>query len=432
MYLLLVLVCVACACVCVLLVICVSHNVCIHLNVHVNVHARHVVLARTSGPDALDPVRMEVASLPCKRRRISNKAPAPPARRVLVSRNDDSDSDESVNSNPVIMKMIIRKKSRVRSECMGIAHDTYTKMKGCQLPWALFNLIWWLANVAKASCEQNIDHIEWFAGVGNVHRAMLQLGLDSVAVDVKYDNVLQNYIHKKGMLYGVQLQRRLRRRGGQHKATVCSSWIWANRATSKRYESLPLGVQPWSESVAAANQMVSMSAMLWLWAWCAGVYTILEQPLGSLMGSHPRVCQIKRAIPSFKHFTTHMGAFGGPTPKPTNLYTDAPYAHKLVRSPTLSDKARFALEAKEIMTRDAITGSLTGGKDMKESQAYPEGYGIEVAAAYKDHVDNVAEELFDSESSSDEESLVQKDQWLDSGLHKTCEWLQLPIDAMAM
>ena len=84
------------------------------------------------------------------------------------------------------------------------------------------------------------------------------------------------------------------------------------------------------------------------------------------------------------------------------------------------------------MTRDPITGSLTGGKDMKESQAYPEGYGIEVAAAYKDYVDNVAEELDNSECSSDEESLVDKDQWLDSGLHKTCEWLRLPSDAMAM
>ena len=234
------------------------------------------------------------------------------------------------------------------------------------------------------------------------------------------------------MVHSVQLHRRLRRRGGQHLATVCSTWIWANRATSKRYDTLPLGVPPWSESVADANQMVSLCALLWLWAWCAGCYTILEQPLGSLMGSHPRIRQIKQIVPSFQHLTTHMGAFGGPTPKATNLYTDAPYAHKLIRTPSAFDRALFAVEDKEIMVKDPITGALSGGRDMKESQAYPVGYGEEVASAYKNHLDTVTEVLADSECSSDEANMVATDQWLDTGLHKTCEWLELPSDAMAM
>ena len=180
---------------------------------------------------------------------------------------------------------------------------------------------------------RHVDHIDWFAGVANIHKAMQKLGLHSVAVDITYDSVHHDYIHKKGMLHSVQLMRRLKRRGGQHLATVCSSWTFVNRSTSKRYDTVPLGVPPRSASVTSANQMVSMCALLWIWAWCSGCYTILEQPLGSLMGYHPRILQIKRMLPSFKHLTTHMGAFGGPTPKPIHLYADVPYANRLVRSP---------------------------------------------------------------------------------------------------
>ena len=144
----------------------------------------------------------------------------------------------------LIQKIVIRRTSRVRSETMFLCHDIYCKMKKCQLPFALFNLIWWLARRAKASNEENVDHIEWFAGVANIHKAMEQLGLHSVALDVKYDSVHHNYIDKKGMLHSVQMQRRLRRRGGQHLATVCSSWTLVNRATSRRYDTVPLGVPP--------------------------------------------------------------------------------------------------------------------------------------------------------------------------------------------
>ena len=84
------------------------------------------------------------------------------------------------------------------------------------------------------------------------------------------------------------------------------------------------------------------------------------------------------------------------------------------------------------MTRDPITGSLTAGKDIKGSQAYPEGYGLEVAAAYKNYVDTVPDELADSECSSGEGDLLEKDAWVDSGIHEVCDWLGLPSSTMAM
>ena len=65
----------------------------------------------------------------------------------------------------LIQKIVIRRTSRVRSEAMFLCHDIYCKMQKCQLPFALFNLIWWLARRAKASNEENVDHMESLPGL---------------------------------------------------------------------------------------------------------------------------------------------------------------------------------------------------------------------------------------------------------------------------
>ena len=121
----------------------------------------------------------------------------------------------------------------------------------------------------------------------------------------------------------------------------------------------------------------------------------------------PQDCAIEARYSIFQAPHHAYGCLRGPSPKATNLYADVSYANKLVRTPTAADKARFDVEDREIMTRDPITGAMTGGRDMKESQAYPEGYGLAVAAAYNTCVDTVAEEVADSECSSDEDSLVE-------------------------
>lgn len=179
--------------------------------------------AQTLPQDVLDPIAMEVASLACKRRRINGKAPEPPRQKVLVSRHADSDNDESAESDDdvvVCIRTVIRRKSRVRCDAMLLCHDVCIRMKRHTVPFALFNMIWRLARKAQGSSEQNLDHIEWFAGVANIHKAMNKLSFRSVALDITYDSKCHNYI-------GKELQRRLNRRGGQHLATVCSSWTWA-------------------------------------------------------------------------------------------------------------------------------------------------------------------------------------------------------------
>ena len=78
-----------------------------------------------------------------------------------------------------------------------------------------------------------------------------------------------------------------------------------------------------------------------------------------------------------------------------------------------------------MMTKDPISGALTGGKDMKSSQEYPEEYGRCVASAYKDHIACMPDEVADSESSN-EDCTADLDPWSDAGLGEVCEWLELP------
>ena len=136
---------------------------------------------------------MELCRLPCKRRRIRGKT----SKRVLLDWNSDSDSDESASSVQIIRE-VIRRKSRVRAESLCICHDVYVRMKKNNLPYALFNMIWWIIYRCSGSSTQNLDHVEWFAGVSNIHKAMLELGFRSLAVDIKKDPIHHNYTEKRG------------------------------------------------------------------------------------------------------------------------------------------------------------------------------------------------------------------------------------------
>ena len=78
------------------------------------------------------------------------------------------------------------------------------------------------------------------------------------------------------------------------------------------------------------------------------------------------------------------------------------------------------------MTKDPISGALTGGKHLKASQECPVEYGREVAAAYKSHLESVPDEVAGSEASSEEEDMADLDSWADAGLGEVCEWLGLP------
>ena len=215
-----------------------------------------------------------------------------------------------------------------------------------------------------------------------------------------------------------------------HWGTVCSTWVFMNRANTKRFQSAPLGVEPRSQSVMDANRMVSVMCLMWLWSATRKIINILEQPSTSLMRWHPRLLQVRDHFgQDFHMISTFMGAYGGPTAKPSHLYSDADFVRKLHRKCTDDDKVRFHEEGHQNVTRTE-TGGVCGGRDLKGSQAYPVEYGQQVATEFAKHLSQSTFTGIEDAPSSDEETESEHDDWADANLGELCAWLRIPADRL--
>ena len=152
--------------------------------------------------------------------------------------------------------------------------------------------------------------------------------------------------------------------------TVCSTWIWMSRASTKRSLEAPLSDRG-SATVVHSNVMVSRVSLLMLMGWCKMCDQMQEQPLSSLMFAHPRQKQVAR-FTQWNCVVMAMGAYGAATEKPTKLWSACSW--KPYTPPPGSDP--------QLCTRDA-SGGVTGIPNaLKESQTYPKGFGEEVCRLY--------------------------------------------------
>ncbi|CAK9018523.1 unnamed protein product [Durusdinium trenchii] len=151
-----------------------------------------------------------------------------------------------------------------------------------------------------------------------------------------------------------------------------------SRGSTLRSKKRPLGGN--FESVRAANIMVARVCILLLIAQSKGVWWLLEQPIGSLMEKRPNFQALTR-LPGvqIRRMATMMAWFGGATKKPTWLYS----SHKEVdHINSLADKSLAGSAEKEMVvhyTDGKGKRRIKGGRDLKQSQAYPERFGRAVA-----------------------------------------------------
>lgn len=96
-----------------------------------------------------------------------------------------------------------------------------------------------------------------------------------------------------------------------------------SRSSTGRSAARPLG-RPNQECVATANSMVGRVLILLMICQALGAWWLLEQPASSIMHCHPLFQQVLK-LPGLKvrRLYTCMGWFGGPTKKPTHLYSSA-------------------------------------------------------------------------------------------------------------
>lgn len=98
---------------------------------------------------------------------------------------------------------------------------------------------------------------------------------------------------------------------------------------------------------------------------------------------------------------TWMGSFGAPTRKPTWLMADEPWTKKLSRK--LNRDADLGVAGTTVNMADASDGRkrVCGGPRLKESQAYPVGYGKAVHQYWQERQEEVeGEDAASSDASS--------------------------------
>ena len=174
-----------------------------------------------------------------------------------------------------------------------------------------------------------------------------------------------------------------------HFAPVCSSWVWINRSSSGRSVDCPLGDVS-QRYVSDANCMVSRVVFLALLATCLNLRFLIEQPASSIMNHHPKFKHMmllaERGVLSINTTHTWFGMFGGTSPKPTRLWGTPTWVQSLHR--TLDKSKSWEVVTADHYIDQAGRKRVVGTKSLKSTQAYPPGYGEEVARLWEqdDHM----------------------------------------------
>ena len=118
---------------------------------------------------------------------------------------------------------------------------------------------------------------------------------------------------------------------------------------------------------------------------------------------------------------TWMGAFGAPSPKGTTLWSSRPAVQKMSRSlpagKTWSD---------DITTRTVLKSgkpSVSGGKGLKESQAYTSQFGFATLSVWLEEDDWPESDLTSVTLPTIWSPLVKKDRWDDARLQEVMQYL---------
>ena len=308
--------------------------------------------------------------------------------------SSDSEVDAQIARPP---PQIVRRRSRVASEALGITPVEYRRLKRFGVPQLFLQVLSCLF-VLDGHCELLFDGAEWMAGKGHIEHALNLDGLTAFSFEIERDRIYEDFCGIAGFIFGTQRSRQLKWRAINHWDTVCSSWVWMSRRTSMRSYLDPLGNLR-NEKVLLGNRMVARMIILSLFHLARMCVWLLEQPTSSLMRFHSYMPRLEFACAYMKRqngeqggiddIPTWMASFGGNTPKRSTLSG----SHRAVLFPlyrTLSASERKALNAVSVVDeRFAIENGqlkhkVTGRrKQLKQTQEYPPAYGVAVSTAYK-------------------------------------------------
>ena len=305
---------------------------------------------------------------------------------------------------------------------LGLCSLSYGRLCAVGFPVIMFTIMQQMMS-AHGPPTSTVDMIEYFCGVANIATEFGKAGYKSLGYDVLFDPTHCNMCSESGFIYALYLAMSLSPTGLAWFGTVCSSWIWISQASTRRSATLPLGDWETSDSVFWGNVMVARCGVLQLLIAARRGWFALEQPRGSLMTMHPTVMKLKEIGQAFAWMHWHtqninMAGHCADTLKPTELHSNARWLPALYRQAPKAFKARNT-EMVKISTREDGSCAVTGGKGLKQSQAYTPEFSQNVLDAFVVFRGNTVEVLDDDHCMLEDPSA-----WEWGRFNKVLEFLQ--------
>ena len=210
-------------------------------------------------------------------------------------------------------------------------------------------------------------------------------GRKAVPMEILLNTEYMDILSPKGFVFALILALKCKTRGAfSMLATVCSTWVFLNRATSGRSIWKPLGNENHG-SVRAANVMVSRVALLQYVLEAKRVFWLWEQPASSIQIEHDRmqefVVNMKLAKSPVLRTFTWMGAFNAESPKGSYLYSTHPDVAKFTRAlPT--DFVASNLNVSHAFVDPAGKTRTSGGAGLKNTQGYTREFAEATVAVF--------------------------------------------------
>ena len=241
-----------------------------------------------------------------------------------------------------------------------------------------------ILNMVMPAIEARNKHgAELFAGVKSIYHMMN--GMNMLFQSFEYDdahNGSQDLCFWLGFLNATRVILETMPHGFVWAAVVCSTWVFVSKSSTGRHiNNMGFNIP----CCQYANNMVQRVCMLLELCTALSIYWIVEQPKSSTMHLHDRweyMHDLHEQCGTPIHTSmTSMGAFDGESKKDLKLKGTAPFLNQL--SAQAPRDAKYP--ERDIVRRSETADGriqVTGGSDLKSTQAYTREFGLATAHAY--------------------------------------------------
>jgi hypothetical protein len=233
-----------------------------------------------------------------------------------------------------------------------------------------------LRNQAALLQSELLDFVEYAAGQAELTYHCVALGFRGARFDIAYSKD-HDVLTPLGLRLWMDYLSECKKGALVWFGTRCSSFVFVSRGPSGRRQSNDFVGDEAKSWVKNGNDQAAISSLLFFIAFKAGLVPTLEQPCDSCM---PKVNPLAHVFNLVKatRVVTWLGAFGGLSPKPIQIWSSSDIVRELRRGRPIMDQKEKLVTVKN--------GKVTGTKAMKQSQAYPPQFGAAVAAMLRSHV----------------------------------------------